>query len=111
MTVTPAVLQPGTQLSNSAASIYTTGANGRTLVKRAVFTNVDTVTRLLTVYRVQSGGSATTGNIIINALRLAPGESYVAPELTNMVLNAGDAIFAKGDAASVINAFMSGFNT
>lgn len=109
MTISPAILTPSAQLTNAAASIYTVPANGKAVIKRAVFTNVDTVTRLLTVHRVASGGSATTANQVITTQRLTPGEAYVAAELANMVLDAGDSIQALADANTAVNATMSGY--
>lgn len=111
MTIQPAVLTAGTQLTNSAASIYTVPVNGQAVIRRAVFTNVDTVPRLLTVHRVPNGGSALAANMVVQARRLTPGESYVAVELANMVLNGGEAIYALADANTAINAFMSGLTT
>lgn len=110
-TIQPAVLTPSTALGNTATAIYTTPTAGQTVVRRAVFTNTDTVPRLITVHRVPNGGSATTANIVIQAYRLAPGQAYPAPELASMVLNGGDAIFALADAAAVVNVTMSGFTS
>lgn len=108
-TIQPAVLTPSAALTNTAASIYTTPAAGQTVIRRAVFTNTDTVPRTITVHRVPNGGSAVTANLLIQARRLAPGEAYVAAELASMVLNGGDAIFALADSSGVVNATMSGF--
>ncbi len=108
-TIQPAVLTPSAPLSNTAAAIYTTPTAGRTVVRRAVFTNTDTSPRTITVHRVPLSGSAVTANVLIQARRLAPGEAYVAPELASMVLNGGDAIFAAADVAGVVNVTMSGF--
>jgi hypothetical protein len=109
MTIQPAVLLASTGLPASEAAIYTVPANGISVIKRAVFTNIDTVTRTLTVYRVANGGSAGTSNTLISAYRISPGQAYVSPELGNMVLNAGDSIHAFADSANKVNATMSGF--
>lgn len=109
MTTQPAILTASVQLSNAAASIYTAPALGQAVIKRAVFTNVDTVPHTITVHRVPSGGSALTANLVISAFRLTPDESYIANELANMVLNGGDAIFALADTANQVNVTMSGF--
>lgn len=109
MTTQPAVLTASIQLPNAAASIYTVPALGQTVIKRAVFTNVDTVPHTITVHRVPSGGAAAAANRVISAFRITPGEAYVANELANMVLNSGDAIFALADTANQVNVTMSGF--
>lgn len=108
-TINPSALQPGTQLTNAAASVYTVPTNGLAVIRRAVFVNVDTAPHVITVHRVPSGGTAVVGNKVISSRRLSPGESYVAPELTNMTLGSGDSIQALADANSVVNAFLSGF--
>lgn len=108
MAVALAALTPTTYLSNAAASIYTCPSNQQASVKRAVFTNRDTSAHTITVHRVPSGGSVQNSNMIISARRLTPGESYVAPELASMVLNAGDAIYAFADANTSVTVTMSG---
>jgi hypothetical protein len=109
MSISPAVLVPTTALAAAAAAIYTVPANGQSVVKSAVFTNIDTVTRTITVHRVPSGGSVTTANMMVSAYRLSPGQDYTARALTNLVLNAGDAIHAFADSANKVNVTVSGF--
>lgn len=109
MTTQPAVLTPSVQLSNSAAAIYTAPALGQAVIKRAVFTNTDTVPHTITIHRVPSGGTALTSNLLVSGYRLTPGESYISNELSNMVLNGGEAIYALADTASQVNVTMSGF--
>lgn len=111
MTVSAAVLTPSTQLTASAAAIYTSQTRGTAMIKRAVFTNTDTVSQTITVYRVASGGSAGATNIVIDAYSLTAGQAYVAPELSNMVLAGGDAIYAKASAGAVVNVTMSGYTS
>jgi hypothetical protein len=110
MTITTAVLCPATQLTGSAATIITGATNQKTVITRARFTNSSASTAYtFTVYRVASGGSAGTTNILINARSIAAGGSDLAPELTNMVLAAGDTIQALASTTAEINAFASGF--
>ena len=111
MTVSATVLTPSTQLTASAAAIYTSQTRGTAVIKRAVFTNTDVVAQTITVYRVPNGGSATTANIVIDAYSLTAGQAYVASELSSMVLAGGDAIYAKASAGAVVNVTMSGFTS
>ena len=111
MAITPAVFQPGIQLTASPVAIYTVPSVGQSVIRRAVFTNTDTSPRTITVHRVPNAGSASTSNRVISAFRLSPGQAYIATELSNMVLNAGDSIQALADTTSVVNAFISGFTT
>lgn len=110
-TATPAVLQPGATLGTSAGAIITAAANTTDIIKRAVFSNPTGAAVTFTVYRVPSGGSISTGAIVISARSIAAGGTDLAPELSDMVLNAGDSIEALASAASSINAFASGFVT
>lgn len=111
MSVVPILLTPSTPLLTSATVLYVTPSDGQTVVKRAVFTNIDSQPRSFTVHRVPNGGSPVSGNIVVSALRLQPGESTVVNELGNMVLNGGESVQALASAASVINVTMSGFRT
>lgn len=107
--VTPAVIQPGTTVATVATPYMVGQANAQTIIKRAVFTNTGTVANSLTVYRVPSGGTAAVGNELF--LRSIGGQSTdLAPELSNMVLNAGDSIQALVNTGTVgVNVFASGF--
>lgn len=110
MAVTTKVLCPATQLTGSAATIITGAANQKTVITKARFTNSDTGgAYTFTVYRVPSGGSASSANILINARSIAANGSDLAPELTGMVLDAGDTIQALASTTLKINAFASGF--
>lgn len=104
--VTPAVLQPGAVLTTSAVAYVTGTANSQTIIKRAVFSNITAGAVTITVSRTPSGGSPL---IIIDVQSIAGNATYLAPELANMVLNAGDTITALASAGAAINVFASGF--
>lgn len=107
--VSPAVLCPETQITNAAVAYIIGGINSQTIIKRAVFNNVTAGAITITVNRVTSGGSVATTNEIISARSIAAGSTDLAPELANMVLNAGDSVFAKASANTSINFTASGF--
>ena len=108
-TVTPSVLCPETEITNTAA-IYITGpANAQVIIKRGVFTNVTGGAVTITVHRVVSAGSVAAANMLISARSVAAGETDLAPELANMVLDAGDTIRAFASANTSINFTASGF--
>lgn len=109
MTITAAALWPETQLGSSATTLYTSSLNGIAVIKRAVFTNIDTTTRLLTVYVVPNSGSPALANAIIDAFPVSAGQAYVSPELSNLVLTGGVTLQALSDVANKINAIGSGF--
>lgn len=108
MSIQPAILTPTATLTTSVAAIYTAPTSGQVVVKRAVFTNIGLTPQTVTVYRVPSGGTAANSNKIISEQRINPGETYIAAELSNMVLNGGDSIQANASALTAINATMSG---
>jgi hypothetical protein len=107
--VNPAVLQAGATLTTAAAAYITCASNVQTILKRTVFTNTTGGAITFTVYRVPNAGAPATGNEIIVARSIAAGGTDLAPELTNMVLNAGDTIQCLASANTSINVFSSGF--
>lgn len=107
--VTPAVLQAGAQLTTAAVTYVTGTANSQIIIKRGVFTSLSSGAVTITVYRVPSGGSAATTNIIIDARPIPPFGTDLAPELANMVLASGDTIQCLASANTSINFFASGF--
>jgi len=110
-TVTPAVLQPGAQLTGSTAIYITGAAASETIIRRAVFSNVTTTAATITAWRVPASGSAGATNQIIPPRAVAPLGTDLAPELTNIVLNGGDTIQCQAGTVSAINFFASGFVT
>lgn len=108
--VTPVVLSPGVQLGTGASSTIIGAVNGQTIIKRAVFTNAGNSGAVtITAYRVASGGSPSGSNCIIPGRSVAQNATDLAPELANMVLNAGDQVFCSAGTAAIINFFASGF--
>lgn len=110
LSVTPAILVPTAPLAATAAAIYTSpgGGNG-TVVKKSTFTNQTGGAITFNVWRVASGGTNTNDNLVISALSVAAGATYIANELNNLVLEKNDALYADASAASSINATISGF--
>lgn len=112
MAINNVVLCAETQVTGSAATYITGALSLKTIITRARATNSDAATAYtLTVYRVASGGSAGTTNIIINARSIAPSGSDLLPELNGMVLNAGDTIQALASTTAKINFTASGYTS
>lgn len=110
MSISPTVLYVGGQLTNAAATYGTGPVNAKTQISEAVFTNVDSVPRLLTVYLVRSGGSASAANTLILGRSIPVGGTDLAPELVGQLLGPGDFIQAKADANTAITcAGISGY--
>lgn len=93
-------------LGTAAAGLYTAPAGKTAVVKRAVFCNSTATATGITVSVSRAGGGATA---LISAQQIPANSTYLAPELANLVLNAGDSISAGAGAAATISAVMSGF--
>ena len=109
--VSPAVLQPGAQLTTSSGSYVTGAANNVTIIKRATFNNVTSASVTFTVWRVTSGGSAGATNQLITARPIPASSTDLAPELSGIVLNGGDSIVCAAGSAAAINFFAAGYLT
>lgn len=77
----------GTPVSNLAKRIF----------KAATITNTTAASITVTVYLVPSGGVAAAANTIISARPVAPGETYLCPELVGQGQNAGGFLQAAGN--------------
>ena len=113
MALSPALLIASTQLANAVASVGGPLTPAHWLIQRAVFTNVDTAARTITVHRVPAAGTPAAANEVIGAFVLnavgQSGHTYTAPELAGMVLNPGDTLQAFADVAAKVNITVSGF--
>lgn len=110
MSVAPARMWGPVQLTASNAVLGgVVPPSGQRIIKRAVFTNVVLVPVSFTVYVVRSGQVPDQTNVVISNMPLSSNQSYIAPELSNMVLNPGDAIEAVASVAASINTVASGF--
>lgn len=101
--MTPAVI------TDSAVTYYTVGANKKTKDIELHFFNADTTNPIgVTVYLVESGGSAAASNTFLHEtwFILDPLESR--PWGTDQVLNSGDTVQAKAGTTGKISMFLSG---
>lgn len=100
-TINQVLLVSPTQLATSDAALYTTPAITTAKIGRAVFCNTSANPVAITAY-ITTGGTGGASTTLISARSVAPGESYVSPELAGAVLPAGFALrgFA-GSATSI----------
>ena len=97
------------QLGNVDASIYPAPANTTIKIGRAVFVN--TTAGALTISAgITTGGAMTAGTTLISVRSIAPGESYVSPELAGAVIPAGSQLHAFASAAASITFMASGLS-
>lgn len=95
-----------TQLTATAATLYTVPAATTTRVMELLICNTDTVERTITVHFVTSGGTASAANRVLSAM-VVPGGGTVALGL-NTVLATGDQIAALASVGAAINLLCSG---
>lgn len=107
MTVTVKTLVAPKQIENAQTTQYTATA-ARALIDKATVTNTDTVNRTFSVNLVQSGGTASNANLIIDDRTVVPGETYLCPELIGQTLDPGAFISTIASAAAALTLRVSG---
>ena len=88
-------------MSGSDARYYVAPAGTAAKIGRAVFTNTDTAVHTLTA-NITTNGPSAAANRLISARSLAPGESYVSPELAGQVIPAGSDLRGLSDTTITI---------
>ena len=99
--------RPAQTVGTTPASVLTSPALTQTEIGAVTAYNGSGAPVSLTIYRVTSGGTAGTGNVVAKRT-LAQDESYSCPELIGHVLEPGDAIYASASSAGAINLVISG---
>lgn len=106
-TVTQLQLVAPLQLANADATVYTVAPNTTVKIGRAVFTNT-TAGALTITAGITTGAALAAATTLISARPIAPGESYVSPELAGMVIPAGSQLHAFASAATSVTFTASG---
>lgn len=107
MAVTVKALIAPLQLQNAQTTQYT-ASSVRAIIDKATVTNTDTVNRTFSVNLVQSGGTASNSNLIIDDKTVTPGETYLCPELVGQVIEPGSFISTIASAGSALTLRVSG---
>lgn len=98
-------------LTASAATYYTAPAssNGYTVVTSLIICNTDAAARTFTLYAIAEGGSAATGNKIMDEVTIAANTTYIIGlEQGMLVLPSGSFIQALADSANVVTITAAG---
>lgn len=95
------------QLAGADASVYVAPANTTVKIGRAVFCNT-TAGALTITAGITPGGALSAGTTLISARAIAPGETYVSPELAGAVIPAGSSLRAFASAATSVTFTASG---
>lgn len=108
MARTPQNYSHNNQLSSSAESlIAAVSANTTEIVRTLKFRNTGSSVRTVTVYIVESGGSADTGTELI-AKAISAGKTWNVIDVQGESFTEGMSLQAKQDAGTDVNANCSG---
>jgi hypothetical protein len=99
----------GTNLTDAAATYYTTPASTKALIKKATFTNDHSSVVTVTINLVPSGGAAAYGNAVTKTKGLAAGETWSCPDVENHVMEAGGFISMVASVTEKIGVRISGY--
>lgn len=106
-TITQVQLVAPVQLGAADAPIYTAPTQTTAKIGRAVFVNT-TASAVTITAGITPGSALGASTTMISARTVAPGETYVSPELAGAVLPAGSQIHAFASAATSITFTASG---
>lgn len=110
MATTLTDLTSETQLTTSESNLILTGSSEKAFIGKAVFTNTSSSNVEVTIWRLSSGSTGTTGsggNYMV--VRTIPSNSEIAiQELAGMMLGNSMKLSAKAGTASVINVNIAG---
>lgn len=106
-TITQIQLVAPIQLGAADASLYPSPTQSSTKIGRAVFTNTSAGATTITA-GITTGGALGASTTMISARTIAPGETYVSPELAGAVLPAGSQLHAFAGAANAVTFTASG---
>ena len=106
-TVTQIQIVAPQQLANADASVYSSPTLSTTKIGRAVFCNTSGSAVTITA-GITTGGALAAATTMISARSLAPGESYVSPELAGADIPAGSQLHAYASAGTSVTFTASG---
>ena len=97
-------------LAAADASLFQSSANTTVKIGRAVFTNTSASALTITAGITTLSAALTNATTLISARSIAPGESYVSPELAGAVVPAGSQIHAFASAVTSVSIIVSGLS-
>lgn len=110
MGTTGAALVDGVTLTNATATYYT-ATNVSARVDKATIANFTAGAVTATLYKVPSGGSADTTNILLDGVSIGAHATYTCPEFVGHWLKPGETIQAKASALASLSLMVSGIET
>lgn len=107
MTVTVVNIIPCKQAENAQTTQYTsTGL--KTIIDKFTVTNTTGGNVAFAINLVASGDAAGADNLVLDDKVIAPGETYLCPEVIGQVLESGDFISTLAGAATSLTICASG---
>lgn len=107
MTVTVKNIIPAKYAEDTQTSQYT-AQSCRTIIDKFTATNVTASNATLSVNIVPSGGAAGTDNLIVSVRAIAPGETYLFPEMVGQIIDTNAMIYTLAGTASALTIAASG---
>jgi len=107
MTVTVKALI-GPKYAEASTTIEYTASNVKALVDKFTVTNTGAADATLSVYFVPSSGSSGNSNLILDARAVAPGETYICPEIVGHLVAKDYSIQVEASVASMLVIMASG---
>jgi hypothetical protein len=101
------VLIPAKQAEAAQTTQYT-AVSCKTIIDKATVTNTSEINVTISVHLVASGGSPGASNLIVDERAVAPGESYMCPELVGQALEPGSFISTAASAGEALTIRFSG---
>lgn len=98
-TVNQVLLVAPSSLSTADTAVYTVPALTTIKISRAVFCSTSTIANSITA-GITTGVGLTAPTTLISGRSIAPGESYVSPELAGAVIPAGSQLHAQMSVAT-----------
>lgn len=107
MTITSKVLVQGKYIENTQATQYTS-SGCKSIIDKPTVTNVSTSPVTFSANLVPKGGAPGATNLVIDEASLAPGATYLCPELAGAKLDEGDTLSMVASAASALSLRVDG---
>ena len=108
MTTLARSLVPAKLAANAETTQYTCPTSTRTIIDKLTATNTTGTAATITVKIIPAAGSAGASNTVVSAQSVAPGVTYLCPEVTGHILEAGEIVSTLAGTASAITIRMSG---
>lgn len=108
MAITPKVLITPQQAANVQTTYYTAPTGARARIDKFTGTNTAGANVSISVWIVNSGGTAGNANLIVDTKTIVPDECYLFPELVGQWLEPGQFIVVQASAATSITIRASG---